>query len=526
MASNAIFELSQMEMSWQLFEQNGDLHDGIQSSPNTVKVNYSIAKEERNLGCLRYNVTERPSKFPGGASFYAIAESGPKQVCTVENYFDGHYYVLCPRPNPGSCAVIKIFLEWEHFRAYHNDAAGGGTISANSGGLRHGSALLLMEETHCEPLDTANSSLSTLVPAGWVMKEASAGLPGPWAEWQEKMVWRDSCGNVQRTSAARSQEYRKCFAHLDLVEFIGASHLNYMGFCAMDEVMHYLGMSKANNAHTMLPANLKPNAQSLLELNARGVHFFKGKHAENKSHFEFVRSCGDRPQDCLGAPPKVCDCFFEVRRPAEKIKSETIALRACSHKVSTLGAATVILHLLLLNLPPRVTAEKPLTEKHVMVFMSGHWDSAAQKDPKAFLKGELPHFLDVAKLIRSDPRTARIRLLLSMGPAIAGSSTGWRNNHALAAANLYIHHAVAARPELKIEMVAPSYFEFTLPRLADSADGLHFIVEGMKQKKGEAMPIRHPATDGTGDTRQCGGDVGEAYLRLLLDQICSHPLYQ
>lgn len=410
--------------------------------------------------------------------------------------------------------------------AYHNDDTGGGTIDPNSGGKRQQAALLLMNDRHCEPAttNTKNSSLHDLIPAaaaGWI-PTSTTGLPGPWAEWQEKSVWRDTCGNVQRVSAERSMEHRTCFANLDLVEFIGASHMNYMAFCAMDEVMHYLGMSKANAQYTMLPHGLQKEAKSLLQLNARGTnHFFAGEHAKNKSHFESVRHCGDRPHDCLSVTSQ-CDCFFEVSPQKDAVK-----MRACSYKTSSLGTASAVLQMLLLNLPPHVTAKKPLTEKHVIVIMAGHWDSAAQRDPQAYLKGELPQFFDVVKLLRSDERTARVRLVLSTGPAIAGSSTGWRNNHALAAANVYVRQATKARSDLKIEIPFPSYFEVTLPRLADTADGLHFVTEGLKStKRGIPPPKRHPTTDGSGDFRYCAGDVGEAYLRMLLDHICTPPIFK
>lgn len=118
MASNAIFELSQMEMSWRHEAATGrhPSDDGVRSTSTTVKSNYQVAKEDSHLGCLRYNITEQPSEFPGGASFYVESEGESTQICTVENFFEGRYYVLCPRPSPGSCAVTTIYLEWEHFK--------------------------------------------------------------------------------------------------------------------------------------------------------------------------------------------------------------------------------------------------------------------------------------------------------------------------------------------------------------------------------------------------------------------------
>ena len=64
-----------------------------------------------------------------------------------------------------------------------------------------------------------------------------------------------------------------------------------------------------------------------------------------------------------------------------------------------------------------------------------------------FLEVEVPAFIRVIELFRDDPRTTRVRILFSSGPSIHSvvSSTGWRNNHALSAANLYIEREFAKR---------------------------------------------------------------------------------
>ena len=133
------------------------------------------------------------------------------------------------------------------------------------------------------------------------------------------------------------------------------------------------------------------------------------------------------------------------------------------------------------------------------------------------MKRELPSFFEAVHLLRSNPNTAGARVILSTGPAIVDASTGWRNNHALAAANKYVEVAVHSRADLNIELLDPSYFGFTLPRRSSSADGLHFIKPGAPKSSGGR---RHQATDGSGDTIDCNGPVGEAYMRLLLDQVC------
>jgi hypothetical protein len=77
-----------------------------------------------------------------------------------------------------------------------------------------------------------------------------------------------------------------------------------------------------------------------------------------------------------------------------------------------------------------------------------------------------------------------------------------------------IFYCGGARPELKIELVEPSYFHLTLPRMGDTADGLHFLKHG--------DPTHRSEVDFAGDLTYCKGDVGEAFARLLLDQICDY----
>ena len=63
----------------------------------------------------------------------------------------------------------------------------------------------------------------------------------------------------------------------------------------------------------------------------------------------------------------------------------------------------------------------------------------------SLLKFELPAFMRVVELMRSDPRTARARVVFSAGPAVTVASTGWRDNHALAAVNRYVEKEFVKR---------------------------------------------------------------------------------
>jgi hypothetical protein len=139
--------------------------------------------------------------------------------------------------------------------------------------------------------------------------------------------------------------------------------------------------------------------------------------------------------------------------------------------------------------------------------------------------GELPVFLDAVRQIRRDPRTRGVRIIIDFGPAhqSGAHTSGWRNSHALAAASAYLRRALspksqdkndnigagfleistaaaAARTaldahalpsthwknkwtydlpddagELGIEMLATPVLAVTLPRLLDTADGLHYM---------------------------------------------------
>ena len=236
------------------------------------------------------------------------------------------------------------------------------------------------------------------------------------------------------------------------------------------------------------------------------VSFFQGPHAENKTDYKRVLACEDHPQDCLGEINKM-SCFFDVDSQPNQA-----TLRACATKTTTLGSSSALLHALYLNRPKD---SEPWTERRVVVLMSGHWDAAGQRDPREYLEGEWPGFVKVVETIRADPETSRMRILFSTGPAFQGSArtTGWRTNFALAAAAAYITREVSAKPELRIELLDPSFFELTLPRQTESLDGTHFL-------KPEKDQDRHLDNE-TGEIYFCGGEVGKAFSHLLLNQLCS-----
>jgi len=195
MSWSGVWELAQMKKSWEIQPawQNQE-HRSLSAQSYQV----SNASNPTGDGRIRYFISELGSKhFHGGASFYATAFGNSLHVCAVQNSFDGH----CPRPTPGNCSKITITLEWEKFAAYLNPTAGGGTINSNSGGFRTAKGVVLLNEEVCTPADAKQEP--AIRDAGhWVTRASIEGESalGPFAEFQDKFVWKDSCGKLQRTS--------------------------------------------------------------------------------------------------------------------------------------------------------------------------------------------------------------------------------------------------------------------------------------------------------------------------------------
>ena len=279
----------------------------------------------------------------------------------------------------------------------------------------------------------------------------------------------------------------------------------------LDEILHLKGTSKASREKNLVDSSLTRIANDQKASLGRSSELFQGVHAKNKSEYQHVMKCGNRPQDCIvpiDGSLKNLECYFESGYEGKK---ETLSLRACKYKTATLGGSTAALHLLMLNLAPGET----WTEDNVFLMMTGHWDAAAQRDPRDYVLGEFAEFVSVIEKLRANPQTRRARVIFAEGLAVAPMfrSTGWRNNHAMAAVSGYIAQYLASRPNLGVELLSPSFMHVTLPRHSESADGLHFLLEG---GAGE----RRASKDGSGDLKGCKGAVGEAFMRLILDQLC------
>jgi hypothetical protein len=277
-----------------------------------------------------------------------------------------------------------------------------------------------------------------------------------------------------------------------------------------DEILHYLGTAK-NNLETNFITRAHRRAAFEERQRLGKNNFFDGLNAKNKALFNRVKACGDHPEDCLGSGIlDTVDCFYEVFEEYPN----AVRLRACAYKTTSLGSSAALLQLLLMNLPPSVNIDSPWTKNHVAVVMSGAWDASSQRDPREFLKRELPAFFRVVEKIRADPRTTQMRIIYADAPAIDVKSTGWRNNHAIAASIAYFRRELKTRPDLKVETLTYSYFQLSLSRLSETKDGVHYVRPGR-------LALRKNETDNSGDINNCQGPVGKAFTRLLMDHICS-----
>jgi hypothetical protein len=149
------------------------------------------------------------------------------------------------------------------------------------------------------------------------------------APWQKDWVWKDKCGVLQKHSKDKSIYYQEaCFEKRDIfVDFLGASHLNYIAACLLDEIFRFACGSKVcmqSNSLIMHGHEFAQAAGAISDKEGR-LNFFNGKYATDKSLFHNLTGCGDRPQDCLGLLTTM-DCYFGNEHDTPK-------LRACATKV-------------------------------------------------------------------------------------------------------------------------------------------------------------------------------------------------
>jgi len=342
MDSHATSELEQMVRAWghagMGINDPDDTSRQLRSVSSGSYQSYNIFEVHKHPRCVRFIVHETTvalgtqdhpleRRVLGGASFLAMIEGDELHVCEVVAALEanGTYIISCPRPRPGTCSNVTVTLNWELYDAFHNAALGGGKIKADSGGARRPQEQVLLHKEVCgpeeqEPLDSLRRARE-----GWV-KTSATGLPGPWATWQDKWVWRDRCGRYQQMSGRRSSEYQACFKS-KFVEFVGDSHLNYISFCLMDEVMHYTSMAKPARRVSRVHKERIDDTDRERIRQGKDM-FFQGVYAQNKTLFEQVRQCGEN-HDCLGRGLDHLDPFYED----DPTDSSKVIMRACSYKV-------------------------------------------------------------------------------------------------------------------------------------------------------------------------------------------------
>ena len=540
MDRNAVFELAQMTHAWEGAGKH-HYHSFSEASTSAASAqNYQVSfLGPQGDGCLRWEINENPSlPVKGGTSFLAETHSkiNPR-ICSVANYLNGSYVVSCARPPPGTCASILVEAQWTNYEAYRNSVNEGITDGNPRGGFRHGSKAQVVRHHYCEPSPSTKggSLLSDLIAAptttqkakvqGWI----NASFLELRALWQDHYVWRFENGALQAASVHQENRYKRCFGRvvaatrrslssthphdsadyepLKAVYFMGSSQMDYMAeACLMREI---LGVEFNRKTVSGLGPDDAINSPG-------GGAFWEFRHVKNKTLAKYVQACGADPSNCAQPIKKgIMSCFF----------GKGSVTRSCNWRITTLGSAASLLNLIYLNLPPSVTEESPWTEDHVVVVMASDWDAMLQRDARETAITELSHFMRVVEEIRNDPRTVRMRIVLDFGPAFPKTSkltTGWRSNHAFAAEHAYAKRVLGSRPELAIEFVTPNYFEMTLPRTFDAVDDIHFARGGLGQKDSKEN-VAGGKDKVLMERLKCQGDVGKAFLRVLLDHICTRP---
>ena len=439
--------------------------------------------------------------------------------------------------------------------------------------------------------------------APWQCDQASGKSPmisaKDWLGSKDGFVWQRSDGSLQEVTHQESDSWRRCLGTPPLqsrkTERCGENRSS--GNAAELELLHVMGDSHMSNiawCFTKEALQLKPSpGKSMSSLDRHAEEKRQGTYghlepatyaklgSEKMALAKYLLGCQGRPQDCLQSiARKDANRFYSSLPEEGASKKDHLSrndlrgssstapqkekLKVVLSKITTLGAAAAHLRLWHLIIPKEQAEEdgKPKSgsvsstestfgARRVVVVMIGHWDSAAQRDTRELLLGELPVFLKAVRELRQDYNTNQLRIFLDIGPAASGASTGWRNNHALAAVAAFVARALTPSSDeslkvemalentdkvlmkpigtrvqerwlyalpsgasnLSIEMLPVTSLAATMPRMFDTADGLHFCkIADIKAGPGP-----------TGDLYDCNCRVMESFFRLLFDAICPVP---
>ena len=447
-------------------------------------------------GCSHFQINETlkiPSKAgssQGGSSIYALSTGDELRLCSVLDHFDGHYSVACPSPPAGSCAQLSVTVQYLGCSAYHNTAAGHGSISVHSGGFRKPVNKKILNRKICTASDAATSPPLAPVRKFWRHSPTSGSDELRW--FQRPWEWVDSCGLPHRFSNETRERFRSCIGALRSLTFIGSSHLNYNFQC----------LSRGPEFGFGCP-DMKLGGQWRGTFPTHLIHAAGRADAKTISFYE---QCGNHPLSCNegnDGPPKPINST-QLGNGVQRCWAPGVAWRSfapqtqvCVFASTNLIRSSMMLRLLAMT----ARVDKPLDARDVFVVQGGAWDGAEQADSASYLKISLSEFMAAVAALRADPVTASARVLLASIPAATQNpTTGWRNNFAIAALNAAMERHAAAQPDLRIEFI--DQFSLYWPRYTESAPG-------------DKVHYQKP-----GDDAVCPGPLGTDWDRVLLDVVC------
>ena len=359
MGRNAVFEMAQMILSWELAHKSSIRPSRNESAPSAGHYEVSpgfLLAASGGYGCKRWLVQESESFTSqehhrlGGSSFLAEIRGGTfLRMCGVANFFNGSYIVSCRRPDPGTCADVTVDVEWEDFQAYRNplppfegepspqdqknDSPKQRAERAHRGGFRKAAEVNIFHERICEPNSNAAAmtaieaiQVNTTVTAmdfrkekkkeeksikknkkndGWVKSSSLQDDRSAFAAWQRDWIWRFPDGNIQHASFEREESYRQCF-----------------------------GIAKEDLGQTLVKSIMKKEKKQRVPLKA--VYFFGSSHLSYmvagcltneifNMAYNHKLTVGFGPDDALNGLPRVSREYYRTCKKRRR-KQEVLTL--------------------------------------------------------------------------------------------------------------------------------------------------------------------------------------------------------
>jgi hypothetical protein len=173
---------------------------------------------------------------------------------------------------------------------------------------------------------------------------------------------------------------------------------------------------------------------------------------------------------------------------------------------------------------------RPPTRRDVIVVQAGTWDTLAMPHLKHVL-ADLEEVLEAVRALRRAARTRAVRILLMNLPAVPTQhyKSGVSNSWAHAAVNAHLRRALAAEPQLHVELV--DALAVSWPREDSSPDGIHYLRRVFRTpswNNGRLTGLKvndhfRPSFTPPPMCARCLGDVGWELADALHAQILADP---